>query len=144
MTSIFRTAALALALVATPFIALAEVNRVAIHVDENDPQRMNLALNNANNIVQYYESQGEEAEVQIVTYGPGLHMLRADTSPVADRVMQAAATGHISFAACGNTLRGMQSRETTEISLLPEATVVPSGAVHLIELQQEGWAYLRP
>src|SRR5664279_422124 len=61
-------------------------HRVAIQVDQNDPQVMNLALNNATNVIEYYRAKSEDVEVDIVTYGPGLHMLRADTSPVTDRI----------------------------------------------------------
>ena len=45
-------AAITTAFVSTPNEALAEgVKRVAIHVDENDPKRMSMALNNAANIL---------------------------------------------------------------------------------------------
>ena len=37
---------------------------------------MNLALNNATNVAQYYKGLGEKVSIEIVTYGPGLHMLR--------------------------------------------------------------------
>ena len=30
------------------------------------------------------------------------------------------------------------------ISILPEASVVPSGVVHLMELQEKGWSYVKP
>ena len=43
---------------------------------------MTLALNNATNVEQYYKSLGEKVEIEVVTFGPGLHMLRDDTSPV--------------------------------------------------------------
>ena len=33
-------------------------HRVAIHVDDNDAKVMNLALNNAKNILDYYQKQG--------------------------------------------------------------------------------------
>ena len=61
-------------------------HRVAIQVDQNDPQVMNLALNNATNVIEYYRGRNEDVDVDIVTYGPGLHMLRSDTSPVQDRL----------------------------------------------------------
>jgi intracellular sulfur oxidation DsrE/DsrF family protein len=41
---------------------------------------MNLALNNATTVIEYYRAKGEEVNVDVVTYGPGLHMLRAGTS----------------------------------------------------------------
>jgi hypothetical protein len=61
-------------------------HRLSIHVDQNDPQVMNLALKNATNVIEYYRGKKEDVDVDIVTYGPGLHMLRADTSPVQDRL----------------------------------------------------------
>ena len=81
--------ALAVLVLALSFVVVAPVisadqvtHRVAIHVDDNDPQRMNMALNNVQNIKKYYDSVGEKVEIEVVAYGPGLHMLRADTSPV--------------------------------------------------------------
>ncbi|MEQ3626076.1 MAG: hypothetical protein ABNH26_09230 [Celeribacter sp.] len=119
--------------------------RVAIHVDENDPARMTMALNNAANIEAYYADQGQEVEIEIVTYGPGLHMLRADTSPVADRIATMSLEyPDMVFSACENTIAGMERQSGESVPLIDEAVKVPSGAVRLIELQNEGWAYLRP
>ncbi|HEY9057170.1 MAG TPA: DsrE family protein [Aurantimonas sp.] len=123
----------------------AEPHKVAIHVDENDPKRMNLALNNVQNIKAYYDEKGEEVTIEVVTYGPGLHMLRADTSPVANRIkMMSMEIAGLSFAACGNTRKAMAKNEGKEIALLEDATEVPSGVVRLIELQEDGYAYVRP
>ncbi|MEM7042565.1 MAG: DsrE family protein [Pseudomonadota bacterium] len=121
------------------------VKRVAIHVDENDPKRMNMALNNAANIFKYYDEAGETVEVRLVANGPGLHMLREDTSPVKERIA-AMSLEHeaLSFAACGNTHRMMSKRSDGEIKLISEAEMIPSGVVELIELQGQGWAYIRP
>ncbi len=122
-------------------------HRVAIQVDQNDPQVMNLALNNATNVIEYYRGKGEDVDVDIVTYGPGLHMLRADTSPVQDRIKrlkEMAFPGTIQFSACNNTKQGMEKAEGKAISVLSEATVVPSGVVRLMELQEQGFSYIRP
>jgi uncharacterized protein len=145
MKSALAAASLLVAMAITPLAALAQTARVAIHVDEDNVQTMNMALNNAANIIAYYEGQGQEAVVEIVTYGPGLHMLRADTSPVADRIgSMALEHENLTFSACLNTVQAMQQRMQTELTLVPEAGVVPSGAVRLMELQYEGYAYLRP
>ena len=100
-------------------------HRVAIQVDQNDPQVMNLALNNATNVIEYYRGKGEDVDVDVVTYGPGLHMLRADTSPVQDRIKrlkEMAFPGKIQFSACNNTKQGMEKTEGHAISVVPEAT----------------------
>ena len=122
-------------------------HRVAIQVDQNDPQVMNLALNNATNIIEYYRGKNENIDVDIVTYGPGLHMLRDDTSPVKDRIKRLkdlAFPGKMQFSACNNTKQGMEKTEGHTISILSDATIVPSGVVHLMELQEQGWSYVRP
>src|SRR5260370_13659339 len=63
-----------------------KLHRVAIQVDQNDPVVMNQALNNATNVIECYRARNEDVDVDIVTYGPRLHMLRADTSPVQARI----------------------------------------------------------
>jgi uncharacterized protein len=122
-------------------------NKVAIQVNQNDKAVMDLALNNAKNIIEYYKEKGETVAVEIVTYGPGLHMLRADTSPVKDRLKrlkELAFPGNVQYSACNNTKQGMEKTEGKEVPILTEATLVPSGVVRLIDLQEKGWSYLRP
>jgi uncharacterized protein len=124
-----------------------KAHRLVIQVDQNDPAVMNLALNNATNVIEYYRAKGEDVNVDVVTYGPGLHMLRADTSPVQDRIKNLkdfAFPSKIQFSACNNTKEGMEKKEGHPISVLSEAVIVPSGVVRLMELQEEGWSYVRP
>ena len=89
---------------------------------------------------------GEEVQVEIVAYGPGLHMLRDDTSPVKDRIKRIAegAGPAVAFSACGNTKAGMEKHEGKPVTIIPQATVVPSGIVRLMQLQEQGWSYVRP
>jgi uncharacterized protein len=122
-------------------------HRVVIQVDQNDPAVMNLALNNASNVIDYYRSKKQDVSVDIVTYGPGLHMLRADTSPVKDRIARlkdSAFPSTIQFSACNNTMQNMEKNEGHRIEIVKEASIVPSGVVHAMELQEQGWSYLRP
>lgn len=121
------------------------VHRVVLHVDDNDPKRMNMVLNNASNVDKYFKDKGEEVIIEIVTYGPGLNMLRADKSPVKKRIASFGQNfDNISFRACGNTLRNMKKKAGMDIPLLPQAKMVTSGVVHLITRQEEGWSYVRP
>ena len=124
-----------------------KAHRLVIQVDQNDPAVMNLALNNATNVIDYYRAKGEDVDVDVVTYGPGLHMLRADTSPVQDRIKSlkdSAFPSKIQFSACNNTKEGMEKKEGHPINVLSEAVLVPSGVVRLMELQEKGWSYVRP
>ena len=72
-------------------------------------------------------------------------MLREDTSPVKARIAaMALEMGNISFAACGNTKAKMAKKAGKKIKLIAEAKIVPSGVVRLMELQEQGWSYIRP
>ena len=53
----------AFALAATSAIAEGQTHYLAIHVDQNDPQVMNMALNNAQNVEAYYKSQGDSVVI---------------------------------------------------------------------------------
>jgi uncharacterized protein len=144
-----RLATIALMSMAFATAARAEgkPHRVTIQVDQNDPQVMNLALNNVNAVIEYYRGKNQDVDIDVVAYGPGLHMLRADTSPVQDRIKHfkdLVFPGKIQFSACNNTKQGMEKAEGHAISVLPEATVVPSGVVHVMELQEQGWSYVKP
>ena len=57
--------------------------RVVIQVSDTDPAKWNLALNNARNVQQ--DLGKDNVQVEIVAYGPGLAMLKAE-SKVADRL----------------------------------------------------------
>ena len=121
------------------------VHKVAIQVSQNDKAQMDLALNNAKNIADYYKTRNETVLIEIVTYGPGLHMLRADTSPVKDRIgAMSLENPNLKFIACGNTQANQSKAEGKPVPLIGEATVMPSGAVRLMELQAQGYAYIKP
>lgn len=126
-------------------VADGKTHRLVLQVNTNDPAAMNLALNNATNVSQYYQGLGEKVQIEIVTFGPGLHMLRDDTSPVKARIKAiTASTPAVSFKACGNTQENMSKAENKDITIIPEASVVKSGVVHVMELQEKGWTYVKP
>jgi uncharacterized protein len=122
-------------------------HRVVIQVDQNDAEVMNLALNNAKNVLETYRAKNEDVAVEIVAYGPGLHMLRDDTSPVKDRIKQMAELSFpstLTFSACNNTKQGMEKREGHPITIIPQATIVPAGVVRIMELEEQGYSYVKP
>ncbi len=144
---LFSIALPSLAFASTAEAGEGKRHRVVFQVDQNDPALMNLVLNNATNVMEYYRAKSEDVDIDIVTYGPGLHMLRADTSPVQDRIKRIkeyAFPGKIQFSACNNTKEGMEKKEGHTIAIVPEATIVPAGVVHVMELQEQGWSYIKP
>jgi intracellular sulfur oxidation DsrE/DsrF family protein len=141
-------AAAGLLLAFTSYGSAAEMqHRLVIQVDQNDRQTMDFALTNATDVVAYYQSVGQTVVVEIMACGPGLHMLREDTSPVKERIKHLSKIpppSKIQFSACNNTKESMEKKEGRPLELLPGTTVVPLGMVRLMELQEQGWSYVRP
>ncbi len=126
-------------------VAATKAHKLAIQVSENKPEVMALALNNAQNVLDYYKAKGEMAVIEIVAYGPGLHMLRDDTSTVKARIAaMSLAEPSVTFMACENTRTNQSKQEGKAITLISEAKSVTSGVVRLIERQAEGYAYIKP
>lgn len=125
--------------------APAKEHRLVLHVDDNDAARMNLAISNLTNVHDFYTKRGEAIRIEVVAYGPGLHMFREDTSPVRLRLDQILlAYDNVVYTACGNTMTGMEKAEGKPVKLIADVGIVEAGVVRLIELQEQGWSYVRP
>ena len=111
-------------------------NRAVFQVTDNDPARWNMILNNMVNLKEGVGSEG--VEIELVAYGPGINMLKAD-SPVKHRIADALKSG-VQVNACQNTMSGMK---LTPADMQPEIGYVPSGVVEVMKKQQQGWAYIR-
>lgn len=139
------TAAAAVFAASAPAGAAIKTHHIALHVDQNDAAVMGLLLNNVANLSTYYSGIGEEAAVEVVAYGPGLNMLREDTSPVKAHLTSIKQSiPSVVFSACNNTKMAMEKAEGHPITIVPEAHIVPAGVVRLVELQEGGWAYIKP
>jgi len=139
-TAVFATLLLAAAAVLSPIAAHAQKaarQHVVFQVSDNDPAKWNLALNNARNVQQ--DLGKDNVDIEIVAYGPGLGMLKAD-SKVAPRLAQALDSS-IGLLACENT---MQNTKTTKADMYSGIAYVKAGVTHIMKRQQEGWAYVRP
>ncbi len=124
-----------------PAMALAQSappkHKVVFQVSDAEPQKWNLTLNNARNVL---DELGEDAvDMEIVVYGPGIGMLKGD-SPVAKRVADALKVG-VKVVACENT---MKVQKLVYADMLPSIGYVSAGVVELMKKQREGFAYIRP
>jgi len=110
---------------------------VIFQVSDNDPAKWNLALNNARNV--QADLGKDNVQIEIVAYGPGLGMLKAD-SKVADR-LAGALDDSVGLIACENT---MQNTKVTREQMYDGIAYVQAGVTHIMKRQREGWAYIRP
>jgi intracellular sulfur oxidation DsrE/DsrF family protein len=114
--------------------------KYVLHIDDMDPSKQELILNNAQNLLDAYPPG--EVEVEIVAYGPGLRLMFAEN--VNARRIDALSQSGVKFTACGNTLKGMAKLLGEEPKLNPAATVVPGGIVRIGQLVKQGYIYIKP
>ncbi|MCK7509918.1 MAG: DsrE family protein [Desulfobacterales bacterium] len=81
----------------------------------------------------------DNVQIEIVAYGPGVHMLRYD-SVVGSQLTDLARDG-VWLRACGNTLTAHKLKRG---DLHTAVEIVPSGVVEILKRQKEGWAYIKP
>ena len=114
-----------------------EKQKVIFQVSDNDPAKWNLALNNARNV--QADLGKDKVEIEIVAYGPGLNMLKAE-SKVAARLAEAL-DNEVALLACENT---MTNTKVTKADMYGGISYVLAGVTHIMKRQREGWAYIRP
>lgn len=135
------------AVLAVPCLAWAQgqTHRVVIHV--NDPSReiMMEGLHNATNLIDHYRTAGDTATIEIVANGRGVTMFAKDLSPVAKDLAEVHAKyPQITFDACAIALSHTSEALNRKLEVLPPAHLVPSGAVRIVELEEQHYAYLKP
>ncbi len=126
--------------VAGATLAADEPRKVVIQVSTDDPKTQNIAMNNAVNL---QKALGQDnVVIEIVAYGPGLNMLTPN-SPASKRVPNLALQD-ITFSACNNTMTKMESKSGKKVKLVEGVEIVEAGVLRIIELQEQGYSYIRP
>ena len=136
------SAALSIALVTSALAADGKTHRVAIQVDQNDPAVMNMVLNNATNVIEYYRGKSEDVDVEIVAYGPGIELLRSE-SPARKQVESLISQG-VRFDVCLNTVDTIERETGRRPEIIPAATPVQVGVGQILFLTENGYTLVRP
>jgi intracellular sulfur oxidation DsrE/DsrF family protein len=117
-----------------------DLHKLVIQVSTGDERTQGIALNNAVNLQKAYGM--DNIRIEIVAYGPGLSLLTKagkQSQRVSSLAMQ-----EITFSACGNTMTKMEKKSGKPVELSTGVRVVPAGVVRILELQEQGYGYLRP
>ena len=117
-----------------------KVHKVVIQVSTDDMRTQKIALNNAVNLQKLYGL--DNVEIEIVAFGPGITLL-TDKSRQVKRV-ESLALQDISFSACLNSIEKLESVSGSKVELLEGVGTVRAGVARIIELQEDGYSYIRP
>jgi intracellular sulfur oxidation DsrE/DsrF family protein len=119
-------------------------HRVTLPINSEDAATMKALLSTALHLTAHYQSRNEMLSIEIVAYNAGVHMFRADTSPVRELLAKLHALNpQARFVVCEATKLGMERVEGRQVPLFEGVDLVPNGPAHLIERQEIGWAYIR-
>ena len=126
--------------VGTAVAAETATHKVVIQVSSSDPETQNLALNNVANVQQLYGM--DNVTVELVAYGPGLSLLTKQNKQ--SKRVESLAMQNVTFSACGNTIKAITKKTGKKPVLTEGVRVVPGGVGRIIELQEQGYSYIRP
>jgi len=114
-------------------------HRVVMHLNSGDEKVQRGALNNIRNL--YQEVGREHLRVELVVHGAGLTLLTKKGSMLATELAQLKTAYDVEFTACSNTMKAMN---LTTRDLVEQVDRTVPAMVRLMELQEQGWAYIKP
>lgn len=137
-----------------------DVIKIVYQCDFPDITRMHFLLTTLNNVVKQYQSRSEAYEIDLVAFGPCLQYVMKDfkgtefeKKPYIDRggpekngtsgrmrSLLMKAGDKIKIIACQNT---MKKKNVKAEQMEDYVEFTPSGIIKIIDLQREGYAYIK-
>ena len=122
---------------------VADPNRVMLHLDSADPNRMEAVLDRAEHLLDEAERQGRPIQLEVVTNSYGIDLMRAGVSPHAARIARMTERhANLHLVACSQTIARFTS-QGQKVELLPTARAAPTAIGEIVTRLQQGWTYVR-
>ncbi len=120
--------------------ATGPAHKMVIQVNTKDKLSQKMAMINATNLTKMLGEKN--VAVEVVVYGPGLSLLNKD-SVFSTRIRGLQKKG-VRFSVCNGTIKRIVRKTGKEPDLLEGIHRVKTGALRILELQEQGYAYMRP
>lgn len=119
------------------------IHRVVILIDSDDEKIMGHAISYAMNITRAFAARHQSVKIEVVANGPGIKLLRADTSPLQQPLAILRQTlPDVTLSMCDSSRQIAEQKEGHAIGLIDGARLVPFGIGRVVELQEAGWSYV--
>ena len=115
------------------------IYRAVFHIDMDEVTTFGLALANAGNLLRAIPEK--HYDVVMVYNGPAVQLLQAEQCTAFREEIWNLQQARVAFKVCRNALNRFN---VDPDSLIEGCEIVPAGIVALIELQQDGYAYIKP
>jgi len=125
-----------------PGLLQAADRKMVIQLNSKDGLTQKMVLLNAKNLKTQLGM--DKIDVEIVVYGPGLAFVRS-TGWASSKVSDLMAKYGVKVSVCNGALNAYKKRHNgEELDMVPGVNRVKTGAIRILELQEQGYAYLRP
>lgn len=122
----------------------ASAGKVLLHIGSSDLDRAVAALGRTEELLAQYAQERRQTSFEIVVNSTGLELLRADASPIGERIRQLQERyGNLTFVVCRQTVERWRQERGSDPALLPGVVIGPPALEHIIDRLEQGWAYLR-
>jgi intracellular sulfur oxidation DsrE/DsrF family protein len=116
-----------------------KIHRVVMHLNSGEEKVQKGTLNNIKNL---YEAMGaERVNVELVAHGAGLSLFTKQDTKLAPELARLKTSYGVLYTACSNT---MKAQGLTRADLIDQVDRTMPAMVRLMELQEQGWAYIKP
>ncbi len=113
--------------------------RAVFHVDLDEAKPFNIALANVGNLILAIPEK--HYDLVMLFNGPAVTLLESEAcAPFRDEIWRLQQS-RVAFKVCRNALNKFN---VDPDNLIEGCEIVPAGIVALIELQQDGYAYIKP
>ena len=118
-------------------------NRIVLHIDSAEPDKMRAALDQADRLLGDAERQGRTMQLEVLANSRGIELLRAGHSPYADRIARMRQRHpNLHWVACGQSIARLAS-EGQKVDLLPATRTAPTAIGEIVTRLRQGWTYVR-
>lgn len=114
-------------------------HKLVIQISTNDLRAQETALGNIVNIQKHYGI--DNIEIELVAFGPGYRLLTPQSS-LASRIASLALQ-EVTFTACMNTMLSVKEKTGFMPKLIDGVTTTKAGVARIIELQEQGYSYIK-
>lgn len=118
---------------------MSTIYRAVFHVDLDEARPFNIALANVSNLIRAIPEK--HYDLVMLFNGPAVTLLESEAcAPFRDEIWRLQQS-RVAFKVCRNALNKFNIDPD---NLIEGCEIVPAGIVALIELQQDGYAYIKP
>lgn len=118
-------------------------HKIVYHLNEPGVEKAKFVLGNIQNHIKGVGGSQNIEALELVVHGPALKaFLTASMDPSVKRILETLQASGLEFGACGNTMKVFN----IALEQLPDGArhLPQGGVVRVMELQDRGYAYIRP